>query len=151
MVSFYLIWGKYFGFPKCCTHAFNEYDKHKHSNVPYGVYVGKRKLTGTGFIPCTQCESQKTEHELKMKINQNRICQLSFPKEPKYEKSLLFIFESERFSLFEKASFALQLRDADWDYVCAILYPKKPLLMDSLMQEMDSVMAEYEANNKKVA
>lgn len=139
MVSFYAIWGKYFGFPLCCTSAFVEHEKN--SDIPYGQYVGKRKFYGTGFIPCMQC-NEKTEKDLKIEIQKNRLCETAFPQEVSFEKSLIDIFQSENFSLFEKASFALQLFDEDWIQVVATLDSEHRALLRKICTQMDTIIQE---------
>lgn len=60
-----------FGYPECCVGEFvihivkNTLDKRE-----------KRKLCGTGFVPCTVC-NQKTKKELITIINKNRNPELS--------------------------------------------------------------------------
>jgi hypothetical protein len=61
------------GFPKCCVAEWiNEIDLPSHQ---------RRKLDGTGYIPCRKC-NEKTEDELVSVINTNRLCYTPFPIDP---------------------------------------------------------------------
>ena len=62
--------GKYLGYPSCCINEFsNNFGKKK---------IVKRKLSGTGYVPCFYC-NQKTTNELLLEIRRNRICPDEFP------------------------------------------------------------------------
>lgn len=65
--------GRYFGYPDCCINAFAMFD---HIGKP------KRKLWGTGFVPCYTCDQTKTEDQLKEEIERNRLCPIPFPNAP---------------------------------------------------------------------
>lgn len=66
--------GKQFGYPQCCIDAFVKLE-----------HIGcERKLTGTGYIPCIECD-KKTEEELIMIINANRTHSTLFPIENRQE------------------------------------------------------------------
>jgi len=55
-------WGQFYGFPQCCIDAFKTYGH---------VGQAKRKLTGTGYIPCLAC-NEKSEAELLAAIEARR-------------------------------------------------------------------------------
>ena len=66
--------GIYYGYPVCCIDDF--------------IYCGetksyksreKRKLDGTGYVPCSAC-NKKSEEELVQAINDNRLHWQKFPK-----------------------------------------------------------------------
>lgn len=61
--------GKYLGFPDCCVDEFTTED----------FVQGRRKLCGTGYVPCKTCNEGKTEQELVEVINHNRFCPDEFP------------------------------------------------------------------------
>lgn len=62
--------GKYLGYPPCCVNEFsNNFRKKK---------ISKRKLSGTGYVPCFYC-NKKTTEELLSEIRKNRICSDEFP------------------------------------------------------------------------
>ena len=61
--------GQYYGFPQCCIDDFG---------TRFRAPEEKRKLCGTGFIPCLKC-NQKSEAELIEIINANRKCPIPFP------------------------------------------------------------------------
>ena len=65
--------GRYFGYPDCCIDAFTRFE---HLGQP------KRKLHGTGFVPCLVCEESKTIDQLKEEIERNRLCPIPFPDAP---------------------------------------------------------------------
>lgn len=54
--------GQQLGYPQCCIDSFSVL---AHMNKP------ERKLTGTGYVPCAEC-NQKTETELVTVIQENR-------------------------------------------------------------------------------
>lgn len=60
--------GVYLGFPKCCIDEFLEECGNK----------GKRKLDGTGYVPCRIC-NEKSEQELIEAISIKRVCKDPFP------------------------------------------------------------------------
>lgn len=53
--------GSYYGYPVCCIDSFLNYTKKP-----------TRKLQGTGYIPCENCNVKYTEKELISNINKNR-------------------------------------------------------------------------------
>lgn len=61
---------KYLGYPSCCINDFMKNFGRKK--------VILRKLSGTGYIPCVNC-NKKTEKELLFEINNKRICPSAFP------------------------------------------------------------------------
>ena len=61
--------GKQYGYPQCCI---DEFLQLKH------LGDGPRKLCGTGYIPCVEC-NKKTEQELIDVINANRTHPTPFP------------------------------------------------------------------------
>lgn len=62
--------GKYLGYPSCCINDFMKNFGRKK--------VISRKMSGTGYIPCVNC-NKKTEKELLLEINNKRICPTAFP------------------------------------------------------------------------
>lgn len=64
--------GSYLGYPKCCIDYFGSVV------MPLGG-VPTRKLNGTGFIPCPECNDKYTEQELIDIINENRQSPFPFP------------------------------------------------------------------------
>ena len=66
MNKFYLL-GLKFGYPDCCISEFiyciASRTIHRRET---------RKLAGTGYIPCYECNSKYTEQELVDNINKNR-------------------------------------------------------------------------------
>lgn len=66
--------GRYLGYPDCCIESFilDLTDQSRIANR------GKRKLTGTGYIPCAVC-NKKTIKELKEAIVANRLHPEDFP------------------------------------------------------------------------
>lgn len=52
------------GYPTCCIKAFVD--------LEHMLDPEKRKLTGTGFIPCARCNSNKTTMDLVNEINHAR-------------------------------------------------------------------------------
>lgn len=65
--------GRYYGFPECCIQSFLTLS---HVGGP------DRKLDGTGYIPCLDC-NEKSEEELIAQITANRKSRLPFPKTEK--------------------------------------------------------------------
>lgn len=66
MNKFYLL-GLKFGYPKCCISEFIYCIEYR------VIHLRKtRKLSGTGYIPCKECNSKYTEQELVDNINKNR-------------------------------------------------------------------------------
>lgn len=96
MISMWYVIGKYYGYPDCCI-VDSEGLKH----------IGKpdRKLTGTGYIPCEQC-NKKSIKNLKAAIAKNRICPVAFPNEEDddehYDKAIPRLLASDVFSEKEK-------------------------------------------------
>lgn len=66
--------GNHFGYPKCCTESFiNRMDAYAIvADIGGQILWDDRQLAGTGFIPCSDCDS-KTEEELIVEINSNRL------------------------------------------------------------------------------
>lgn len=62
--------GKHLGYPDCCIKGF------LHIYKTGGVEP--RKLNGTGFVPCLECNKLSTE-ELLDTINKNRRSNVKFP------------------------------------------------------------------------
>ena len=67
--------GVYFGYPQCCINEFM-------GNFRTGAWRnrGTRKLDGTGYIPCVEC-NKKSVTELKEAIAKHRIHPEPFPKD----------------------------------------------------------------------
>lgn len=59
--------GLYYGYPVCCTESLL-------NDISTGYFLNRppRKLQGTGFVPCEDCNNKYTEEELISKINENR-------------------------------------------------------------------------------
>lgn len=73
-------YGLYFGYPQCCINSFI-----KHATVPLWyesitLYPEGRKLSGTGYVPCPECNAKFTEKELIDNINKNRRHDVPFSK-----------------------------------------------------------------------
>lgn len=66
--------GLYYGYPKCCIESFIR-DK----NSMGWLFRGERQLTGTGYIPCAECNARYTPNEMVKRINANRGCPKRFP------------------------------------------------------------------------
>jgi hypothetical protein len=65
--------GIYYGYPVCCIDEFIHYgetDSYEDRE--------KRKLCGTGYVPCEEC-NKKSEEELVEAINNNRLHWQKFP------------------------------------------------------------------------
>ena len=75
--------GRYLGFPLCCIESF----------IYTGIIIEKRKLCGTGYVPCKSCNDNLTELELADIINERRECPDTFPN----WKSAGTIKENEQF------------------------------------------------------
>jgi len=73
-----IIYGVAMGYNSCCITYFNlrqvngDMFKDMSSNI-------ERKLTGTGFMCCPECDAKYTEKELIDQINQKRLIDSSFP------------------------------------------------------------------------
>lgn len=63
--------GLYYGYPPCCINEFCYF-----FIKPRKIF--KRKLHGTGYIPCSEC-NKKSEEELLQIIAHNRQCETLFP------------------------------------------------------------------------
>lgn len=87
------VFGKYYGFPQCCIAAFND-GLHLKDRV-------SRKLSGTGYIPCSSC-NKKTESELLQAIRERRIAPEEFPNEPDFDNTVASILASHHFTDHEK-------------------------------------------------
>lgn len=63
----YFILGKKFGYPNCCIAEFSTY-------VLTGTVRtrSERKLRGTGYIPCLECNNKYSNEELVDNINKSR-------------------------------------------------------------------------------
>lgn len=84
-----LVLGKALGFPKCCTTEFvDNFDDLP--NFP------PRKLNGTGYIPCKNCNENNNEQELINEINAARAYKYTFP--TKHIRLSLKDFELDRLS-----------------------------------------------------
>lgn len=64
--------GRKLGYPECCIAAF-----HIKSHIVSPRVGGcgpkeRRKLWGSGFVPCRECHQTKTEVQLILEINANR-------------------------------------------------------------------------------
>ena len=79
----WILSGVYYGFPRCCIEEFVLY-------AESGSYLERetRKLSGTGYVPCTKC-NQKSEEELVKIINDNRLHWQKFPKDGPNKKSFV--------------------------------------------------------------
>lgn len=64
------IMGFYYGFPSCCIHEFTSRGLHEILEDMRSGAV--RKLNGTGYRPCVQCNATYTEEELVARINAKR-------------------------------------------------------------------------------
>lgn len=62
--------GSLYGYPECCVAAFC--DDLTDMNKLMDPERGARKLTGTGYIPCSTCNTAYSEEQLIERINQNR-------------------------------------------------------------------------------
>lgn len=98
--SFYRVWGKYYGFPSCCTESMIEFCD-KNPEKGYAWEVKRRKFEGTGFIPCEKCE-KKPSLLTKIKISKNRICPSKFPNNLGFRLDFNHIQSSDKFSEDEK-------------------------------------------------
>lgn len=76
----WLIRGRYYGYPDCCIQAFLELE---HLSDPE-----PRKLDGTGYVPCKDCNA-KSEEDLKHMIQSKRKALMPFPNENKEDESHL--------------------------------------------------------------
>jgi hypothetical protein len=65
--------GRFFGYPECCIKEFVE---------TFGLPKLKRKLNGTGYIPCFNC-NKKSESILIYNIQQKRSEPKGFPNNSK--------------------------------------------------------------------
>lgn len=93
------ILGVFLGFPECCINDFMGRNRLK-------IFKEKRKLFGTGFVPCEVCNS-KTEDELLRVIDKNRISKFPFPSESvSMEDDCHDIMLSSIFTLEQKESFS---------------------------------------------
>lgn len=66
--------GIFLGYPKCCVKEFMDILE---GNIPEDLE--KRKLRGTGYVPCSECNSKYTEKELIDRIDSARRVDLVFP------------------------------------------------------------------------
>jgi hypothetical protein len=74
MYDDFFLSGIYYGYPTCCIDEFI-------FCVENGSFMQreKRKLNGTGYVPCEEC-NQKSERDLLKTINDNRLHWQKFPK-----------------------------------------------------------------------
>lgn len=79
------MWGKYFGYPKCCIDFFVSEIIPKTYN---GVYKPPAKLAFTGFVPCPKCNKIKTEDQMISEINKNRLSDKPFPETSSYKQDV---------------------------------------------------------------
>lgn len=68
-------WGVYLGYPSCCVDEFIQ-----HITLGTSKTRPKRKLHGTGYVPCAKCNN-KTTKELLITIASRRLCSTPFPHE----------------------------------------------------------------------
>lgn len=73
--------GLFYGFPLCCI---KEFCGLKH------VALGRIKLQGTGYIPCSKCRT-KNEDELIKVISENRFDPEPFPEESGWDEREKFV------------------------------------------------------------
>lgn len=66
------IYGLFFGYPECCVKQFTH-------DVDNGISTKGKKLWGTGYIPCNNCNTTKTEQQLIDNINKRRSYSKAFP------------------------------------------------------------------------
>lgn len=102
------VWGKWYGFPQCCVDAFCNFDRFK---GPYGTSVGPRKLDGTGYIPCDECNTKYTEEELAANIQKSRRCPYSSPYEGRFIRSMKNLLASPDMSVEDKRAIAATYED----------------------------------------
>lgn len=112
--SFWSVWGKYYGYPSCCTQEMlHFYTKHDFETCGYGDFIvnteGKRKLNGTGYIPCAKC-NKLSRKQLIDRINKNRIADKNFPLAAPIKESYTFVQQSDKFSDVEKKILACAYR-----------------------------------------
>lgn len=70
--------GRYFGYPDCCIMEFLEYmSTYSKGKTPRRE---KRKLYGTGYVPCKKCNT-KSEEQLLANIDKNREHNKAFPED----------------------------------------------------------------------
>lgn len=62
--------GKKYGYPKCCVESFCQ-DLNDMDRI-MSPERGERKLTGTGYIPCVECNEKYSVEQLINNINLNR-------------------------------------------------------------------------------
>lgn len=59
--------GTYYGYPSCCTDSLlNDID------TGYFLIRPERKLSGSGYIPCKECDEKYTPEQLVENINKKR-------------------------------------------------------------------------------
>lgn len=75
-----VIYGFEFGYPTCCIKYFNvrQVNGQMFSDIQSGANENK-KLFGTGFICCPDCNDKFSEEELVELINSNRLRLQNFP------------------------------------------------------------------------
>lgn len=67
MKDYYTFVGNQLGYPACCIKDFNYTVEHKLT-----IIRGKRKLFGTGYVPCAACDRTFTTQQLIDNINEVR-------------------------------------------------------------------------------
>lgn len=67
-----------FGYPSCCI---SEFLINSSKDVTFHLAKPRRKLDGTGYIPCHDCNEKYTEAELIATIMKNRTFSLPFPED----------------------------------------------------------------------
>ncbi len=72
--------GLYYGYPPCCISEFIQFVVSFTCGFP--DKRGKRKLHGSGYVPCIICNDKSTE-ELLAYIETNRQCEKPFTKRRK--------------------------------------------------------------------
>lgn len=81
--------GRYFGFPECCIESFSTLE---HVGGP------PRKLYGTGYIPCPEC-NKKTKRQLLATIKKTRLARKPFPEEESWKDMISHMNLIKQFKL----------------------------------------------------
>lgn len=103
--KYWLKMGRAFGYPTCCIQSFLEL-RHIEDQVV-------RKLNGTGYIPCAQCNITKTKEQMIQEVNKTRSD--DYPPFQDVEPEGMFIVmgrTTER--VFEHSHIPLRRDAADW-------------------------------------
>lgn len=77
--------GREFGYPDCCISNFLKRLKLSREVLRSQP---KKKLFGTGFVPCPFCNKTKTEEELEETIRINRLYHRPFPFDDRFKKKV---------------------------------------------------------------